>query len=293
MSVPAIPPAAGWFPVQDVARFALTGNDRVRYLNGQVSNDVRKLAPGRAMQACVLSAKGRLDGVVWIWAEEDALIVEVQKSLEESMGVRLERYIVADDVELRAVATPNCVHVVGDAVARIPAGVRTREIRRLGVNGVDVEAPDAGTLCRSAGIEELRAETAERIRIENAVPAWGAELGPDTLPAEAGLDRAAVDFHKGCYIGQEVVSRIESVGHANRVLRVFEVIEGDVPSPGAEYFLPDAIGDRAAAIVTSVSFALSPVIGLCYIRRGTPEDQALESPGSASRIQLRPCVSPS
>lgn len=283
-----LPEAGGWFSVQHVARFVLTGADRVRYLNGQVSNDVRKLVPGRAMQACVLSAKGRLDGVVWIWAEGDALIVEVDASLAESMQMRLERYIVADDVEIRPEAVPSLIHVIGDAAAKVPDGART--IARLGVPGVDVEGIDAGF---PPGVEELPPAIVERIRIENAVPVWGSELGPDTLPAEAGLDRAAVDFHKGCYIGQEVVSRVESVGHVNRALRVFELIDGNPPVPGAEYFLPDGSDNRPAAIVTSVSFALSPVVGLCYIRRGTPDDRALESPGPASRIQLRPCVSPS
>ena len=59
----------GAFAIADVARFAITGADRLRYLNGQVSSDLRKLVPGRAMQACVLSAKGKLDAVVWMWSD--------------------------------------------------------------------------------------------------------------------------------------------------------------------------------------------------------------------------------
>ena len=64
-------------------------------------------------------------------------------------------------------------------------------------------------------------DIAETLRIEAGVPRWGAELNEDTLPPEAGLDRAAIDYHKGCYIGQEVISRIKSVGHVNRSLTGF------------------------------------------------------------------------
>lgn len=271
----------GAFAIAAVARFAITGADRLRYLNGQVSNDLRKLAPGRAMQACVLSAKGKLDAVVWIWSEPERFVVECDATLAELLSMRLDRYIVADDVAVEPLPLTPTFHVFGPAAE----GLAGLQISRLGMPGADVSGFPASVL-------EATSDEVERLRIEHCVPRWGAELGPDTLPAEAGLDTAAVDFHKGCYIGQEVVSRIRSVGHANRALRVFDVISGEPPAPGAEFF---AAGEstRAAATVTSVHFALSPAVGLCYIRRGTAEGAVLEAPAGASRIQLRPCVTPS
>jgi folate-binding protein YgfZ len=271
----------GAFAVADVARFAITGADRLRYLNGQVSNDLRKLAPGRAMQACVLSAKGRLDAVVWIWSEPERFVVECDAALAEALAMRLERYIVADDVVVEPLPPAQKFHVFGPAAA----GREGLEIARVGLPGVDVDALPADVL-------EATPDEIERLRIERCVPRWGAELGPDTLPAEAGLDATAVDFHKGCYIGQEVVSRIRSVGHANRVLRAFAVLSGEPPAPGAEFFVTGEPA-RPAATVTSVHFAVSPAVGLCYIRRGTTEGAVLEAPAGASRIQLRPCVTPS
>lgn len=266
----------GCFAVANVARFALTGADRVRYLNGQVSNDVRRLAPGEAMAACVLSARGKLDAVVWIWAEADRLVVEGDAAQAEPLSARLERYIVADDVELAPLPVAPTTHVFGSAAASFPAA---RRISRLNLPGVDLEGDVPADLLVAT------ADEIERLRIENAVPRWGAELGPDTLPAEAGLDRSAVDFHKGCYLGQEVVSRVRSVGHANRALRVFDVVEGTPPAAGAELFVPAESG-RPAAVITSIH--LSPAVGLCYIRRGTPEEAALTTPDGASRIHLRP-----
>ncbi|HVE17293.1 MAG TPA: hypothetical protein VNB29_11190, partial [Chthoniobacterales bacterium] len=271
----------GFYKVADiapVARFALSGADRLRYLNGQISNDLRKLAPSQAMQACVLSARGKLDAVIWVWSEPERLIVECDAELAEPLGMRLERYIVADDVELAPVdmaGTAEIFHVFGPATA----GCDGLKIPRLGVAGIDLAAPpimaadssspgaDDDGSANSASLLEATGEEVELLRIERALPRWGAELGPDTLPAEAGLDATAVDFHKGCYIGQEVVSRIRSVGHANRALRVFDVIEGR-PSVEDEFFLSGESG-RAAATVTSVHFALSSGLGLCYIRRGT------------------------
>lgn len=273
----------GCFPVRGATRLAVTGADRVRYLNGQVSNDVRKLRPGVALQACILSAKGRLDGVVWLWSEPDRIVVEGDAILAEALEMRLARYIVADDVELAPLPVPETLHVFGPAAD----GLEGLQISRLGLPGIDVpEAPAAALTATDAEVEQLR--------IERCLPRWGAELGPETLPAEAGLENPAVDFHKGCYIGQEVVSRIRSVGHANRALRVFDVVSGDPPAPGAEFFTT-ADHSRAAATVTSVHFALSSAVGLCYIRRGTDEGATLESPNGSSRIQLRQpaCAPPS
>jgi folate-binding protein YgfZ len=270
----------GWFPVEGVARFALTGSDRLRYLNGQVSNDLRQLAPRAAMQACVLSAKGKLDAVVWIWSEADRLVVECDGSLAESLAVRLERYVVADDVQIAPLETPRAFHAFGAA----SHGHDGLHIARLGVSGVDLETPPQAA---AATPEEI-----ECLRIERCVPKWGAELGPDILPAEAGLDATAVNFHKGCYIGQEVVSRIRSVGHANRALRVFDVIEGEPPPVGAEFFPPREAA-RPAARITSVHFGLSSAIGLCYIRRGTPEGAVLESPSCQIQLRQPACAQPS
>jgi len=262
------------------SRFILTGADRLRYLNGQVSNDLRKLQPGRAMLACILSAKGRLDGVVWIWSEEGRLVVECDADQSEQIGARLERYIVADDVELSAIEFEGCLHVFGPAALKDgPEGAL--RIDRLGCPGIDlppgasVEAPLAG------------ADVAEYLRIENRVPRWGAELTPETLPAEAGLDETAVDFHKGCYIGQEVVSRVKSVGHVNRQLHVFEVVSGPVPTPGV--LVRTGADGREAGVVTSVApqFALSPVIGLCYIKRGVDPAATLILESGPTQIQLR------
>ena len=110
----------------------------------------------------------------------------------------------------------------------------------------------------------------ETLRIEAGIPRWGAELSEDTIPVEAGLDKTAIDYHKGCYIGQEVISRIKSVGHVNKELQGFISTDDRPLKAGMLLATPDA-PDRKAGWLTSVtySFALEKPVALGYLKRGT------------------------
>ncbi len=273
----------GFFKLPRRTILALSGADRERYLNGQVTNDVRKLAPGHALSACVVSAKGKLDGVVVIWSDETRLLVEVDSTLAESMAARLDRYLVADDVEITELeGSETEYHAFGPAAERLAAaGVGLRRVDRLAAAGIDFAESDLKELTNWT---ELEAAELEVLRIERKIPRWGAELSPDTLPAEAGLDRTAVDFHKGCYIGQEVISRIQSVGRTNRTLVSFVVTEGEAPEIGSELFAEDDSA-KAVGMVTSVAshFELARPVGLCYIKRGREGSFVT---GSGTRVNL-------
>jgi folate-binding protein YgfZ len=123
------------------------------------------------------------------------------------------------------------------------------------------------------------------------VPRWGFELDENTFPSEAGLDRTHVDYHKGCYIGQEVISRLRSVGHANRELRGF-VADGPIP-PGARLFTAgEAARDLGKITSTTHSFALDRPVALGYLRRGAPETGLLaagaEAPDAPVPVTLHP-----
>ncbi len=200
--------SGGAFALAPTARVRVTGPDRLRYLNGQVSNDLRSLAEGEARAALVLTAKGRLCAQVFVWMETDALVVESGGVDGDTLLARLERYAIADDVAFELLPPPPSAWHVFGAVSANFQGVR---IRRLGVEGVDLaECP--------ADVLPATDEEREILRIERGVPRWGRELNEDTLPQEAGLEKYAIDFRKGCYVGQEVVSRIQSVGRVNRQL---------------------------------------------------------------------------
>ena len=137
------------------AKFTLSGADRVRYLNGQVTNEVRSASATATIYACVTNAKGRIEGDVYIHASpegsgtEGLLFLDAEEGLREHLGARLERYIVADDVELRDVTEDwRLWHFFGPAAeaARqlpLPEGSTRLEAARLGMPGVDIWIPAA------------------------------------------------------------------------------------------------------------------------------------------------------
>jgi tRNA-modifying protein YgfZ len=271
----------GFFRLGERTRVRVTGADRLRYLNGQLSNDLRRLVPGEAIPALLLTAKGKLCADVFVWIDGDSLLVEADIALREALPARLERYAVSDDVafELLAPAAESC-HVFGvGSVGSI--GLR---IGRLGVEGLDVLSPP--TELKEAGREEV-----ELLRIERGLPRWGSELSEDILPQEVGLDRLAVDFNKGCYVGQEVVSRIHSVGRVNRHLCGFV---GDFdPSLAGAATLIDA-GGRKSGRLTSAKFhpELRKALALGFLQ-GQPtessfvlQDESGACLGTAERSQF-------
>ena len=203
----------GFFPLGNRRLIRVSGADRLRYLNGQVSNDLRKQKPSRAQQALVLTAKGKLCAPLWIWADGESFLIEPPTDIAEDVLARLERYAISDDVafELVEESLPGW-HVFGAASS--PEG-DALQISRLGIPGRDVSVVPVDLL--EATIEEL-----DFFRIQNGIPVWGKELDADTLPQEGRLERFAVDFHKGCYVGQETVSRLKSVGRVNELLYGFQ-----------------------------------------------------------------------
>jgi folate-binding protein YgfZ len=262
------PPAAvsGWIDLSARAKFRLSGPDRVRYLNGQVTNNVARLRTGESLPALVCTAKGRLEAEVMIRAEADHFLVDAPGELREPLLARLEKYLIADDCVWEDVTDAFSLwHEVG-----------TEEgfsVIRVGPPGRDLWLP-AGE--GAPGAPVLAAESMDLLRIAHGIPAWGAELTPDTLPQEARLEDRAVDFHKGCYVGQEVVSRLRSVGRVNRLLCRLETI-GDAPlAAGDRLFLASAGGGAEPSEVGVVTSARrDPDRGvtraLAYVKRSATE----------------------
>lgn len=257
-------------------KLRLTGADRVRFLNGQVTANVTRLVAGHAIPACITTLKGKLCGDAMLHAMAEALLLDADATLRESLAPRLERYIIADDVTVEDVTDDLClIHVLGDvapAADLADAAICVDRAHRFGRDGWDLvlrpEVFQNVWPALTARVAVLDGELQEVIRIEAGVPRWGFELTENTLPPEAGLDRTHIDYHKGCYIGQEVISRLKSVGHVNRELTGFIVRDGSL-APGARLFAP---GDDEHPIgtVTSVafSFALEKPIALGYLKRG-------------------------
>ena len=285
-------------------KIRLTGADRVRYLNGQVTSNVQKLATGQTQPACVTTAKGKLCAEILITALPDALLIDADAALRETLPSRLERYIISDDVTLEDVTdTLQLIHCLPPLTESIESVLRTgfgalvyQRAHRFGREGVDffLTADEAAAhLPALTAHHVLLDETLrETLRIEAGRPRWGRELGEDTLPPEAGLDRTHIDYHKGCYIGQEVISRLKSVGHVNRQLTGFIAEDETAPEVGATIFAEG--GGRAVGQITSAawSFALEKPIALGYLRRGSPDSGLSARPADAASPVARIAACP-
>jgi folate-binding protein YgfZ len=246
------------------------GPDAVRFLNGQLTQDVRRVVGGKiALPSCVTDAKGKLQFRVTITETDDgALWVAAPAGSEEALEARLTRYLIADDVEV-ADLTGNyfLTHFIGPMPVP-PPGVMVRESNRFGVPGTDWWTP-AGAEIALPENTVLTADELESLRIENGVPAWGRELVEGMLPPEALLEATDISYNKGCYIGQEVISRIKSAGKVNRRLTRFTLAADSPAHPGP---LVDSAGAAAGELTSVAPLTANGVRhALGYLKRGATE----------------------
>jgi folate-binding protein YgfZ len=241
----------------------LTGPDRIRYLNGQVTNDVAALPTGEACLAAVCTAKGRMEGAVHIAPHGDELYLDADPALHDTLGARLEKYLIADDASLEDVSGLwTLSHVFGRTPPAQPDTGFVIHHARYGLPGYDVWIPGCGAVVVG---ETVEADVVETVRIEHAVPVWGAELTAQTLPPEAGpVMLAAISYTKGCYVGQETIARLKSVGHVNRTLVFLRSESAVFPVRGASLVL----GEKEIGVVTSSGFSprLKTGIALGYVQ---------------------------
>jgi folate-binding protein YgfZ len=213
------------------------GPDAVRFLNGQVTQDVRKvMAIQNLLPSCVTDVKGKLQFRVWIakGKSDDRVLVFCRGEMLEELEARLTRYLIADDVEVMNVSDE--------------------------ISLDDFKFPHV--------------DLSERERIEKGIPRWGAEITAGMLPPEAGLDATDISYNKGCYIGQEVISRIKSAGKLNR--RLVKLAFDDVGQLG-EFSNADG---KTCGEVTSVDGK----IGLGYLKRSAETETDFWIEGKKCRV---------
>jgi len=278
-------------------KLLFTGEDKQRYLNGQLTANLLNARHLSVLPACVTTAKGKLCADVFVSLGPSGILLDADPSLAETLPARMERYIVADDVAMEDVtASVAIVHTMGISSEQLAEFVpMLTPVSRFGMPGRDLAPrprPDLPAVWEklAAQFPLLSDDLLEVIRIERGVPRWGRELGEDTLPPEAGLDGTHIDYHKGCYIGQEVISRLKSIGHVNRQLTGFVA---DTPiSAGTDI----VAGDQKCGEITSAtwSFALERPIALGYLRRSAPREALLARPAEpgAEPIPITVCDLP-
>lgn len=252
-----------WQNLCNRAKWKLTGGDRVRWLNGQVTNDVRTLEPNHTMYAAVTNARGKMEGDIWIHATGDALWIDADPLLADSLRTRFEKYIIADDVMLEDVSSQWLIYHALSMVERklSPLDAKWIRSRRFNESGWDVWIPRASVDAETYRVNlEIEERMWEVLRVEDSVPKWGIEMDSNTLPPEVGLDQTAVSYTKGCYIGQEVLARIHSIGRVNRKLCKLEAIDR-IDKGVQKQIVPHLsetcfVGDKEVGKITSAAFSI-------------------------------------
>ncbi|MCX8157720.1 MAG: aminomethyl transferase family protein [Verrucomicrobiae bacterium] len=297
----ALVETAGVLDLSARGRLCLTGQDRQRFLNGQVTNNVKDLLPGQGCHAALLTPKGKVQGDMYIHALAQELLLDFEPGQLEKVTQRLEKYLIADDVQIvnvtphygllsvqgpQAVAAVEALGLGGAIPATTCHSVVVQHaawgelcvarVPRLLSCGVDLFVPVAALeavwtalLAAAARVGGRAAgwEAFETARIEQGIPRFPVDMDETNLAPEAGLDTRAISYTKGCYTGQEVIARIRTYGQVAKHLRRVRW-EGDaqvLPQKGDKVYE----GGKEIGYATSATHspALKSNLALVYIRR--------------------------
>lgn len=275
---------AAWLDLSGRGKIRATGEDRARLLHAMTTQQVEQMKPGDGAYAFFLNAQGRILGDVNLFCFEEHFLLDTEPETRQKLLEHLERYIIADDVTLEdltdeiatiAIEGPQVASVLEKLGAPVPEAPYTarfwgdRVIARVsstGPEGFFVFLPASGKpelADQLAGVPEASADDARLVRIEYGRPRYGEEITERYLVQETGQTHA-VNFTKGCYLGQEIVERVRTRAQIHRVLRRLEIDALEPPAAGTKL----TSGGAAAAEIASAAFspALAKVVALAYVR---------------------------
>lgn len=301
------------------AYLSFTGPDRARYLNAILTNNIRDLQTGEGTISLLLNPQGHILAEIETYALDDRLLCASHAMIRERLVETFDKYIIMDDVTLTdeterlgvlALEGPkaaamvrelcnmdlNTLSELGHAETRARS-IPCRVVRRStgGVAGAEfiVERAQLPALCAML-LEKVRGQgggamgyaALSALRLEQGVPWFGYDFGEQHIPHEAGLETTHINYTKGCYTGQEIVERVRSRGHVNRV-RVALKFSGNEPPAAGTLLLASG---KEAGHVTRAAFspALGCAIGMGYLRRefSSPSSKLHTAASAAEVVRL-------
>ncbi len=270
-----------------------TGSDRVEFLQGLTTNHIKAMKPGEGTYNVILTPKGRIVGELIVYALADHLLLDIPSACAKAVQDTLDHYHFSEEVEFTDVSARRLVlglhgpkaaslleKVSTVAVTDLPdyhlrrgnlggVDVMVARVNRAGEDGFEIHAPAEsaeavwGALAE-AGAAPVGQEAAETLRIEAGIPRFGADLDERVIPWEAGIGHA-IHLNKGCYVGQEVVARMEYLGKVSRRLVALRLEGTAVPSEEA------AVRDGEDDVGRVTSACVGPTVGqpvaLAYVKR--------------------------
>jgi folate-binding protein YgfZ len=311
----ALRTGCGVYDLNFRAKVSLTGSDRVRWLNGMVTNNVRDLGPEHGVYAFILNPQGRILGDLYAYNRGESLVLDTDRAQLEKILATFEHFIIMDDVEVANVSEQFPALGIGGAKSRqvlsavgfdVP-DLEPLQFMQLAWQGVEctlVRGEDGRqesyeiwldpsqvkhlwSRLLAAGASPVGSDAIEMKRIFDGIPLYGVDIRERDLPQETEQTRA-LNFSKGCYVGQEIVERIRSRGAVHRKFTGF-LVEGSRPiSPGAKIVAGEKeVGEITSATSTNLGGALRQ-LALGYIRRevGLPGKEVFIGETNATVIQL-------
>lgn len=294
------------------AQIRLSGKDRTRWLNGMMTNNIRDLAAGHGVYGFLLNPQGQIQGDLYAYNCSDSLLVEIDRGQLENTLKLFRRYIIMDKVEI-AESSDVMIQVIGPKATEIltTAGFQFPELQPLQfaelesndltctISRQDIPCVTSYEIWCSAtdgkamhealvksGATTVGVGMLELLRIACGIPRFGADIPERTLPQETEQTRA-LNFNKGCYIGQEIVERIRSRGNVHRKFTGF-LIHGVLPALGTTIQME---GKSVGEITSTASLPIADGfqnIALGYLRRefATPGNKIPMEGGEATVASL-------
>lgn len=295
--------ACGVAELNSRAKIKLSGKDRVRWLNGMITNNIRDLAVGHGVYGFLLNPQGRIQGDLYAFQHPEALIVDTDRRQFENILTLFRRYIIMDKVEVADITDTFAVlQVTGNSSLAVlkAAGFEFPDLQPLQFvtaqwNGAPVtvvrddmpvlpsyqlwydptsQSSVLEALVRS-GATTINSGSFELLRIALGIPRVGQDIRDRDLPQETGQARA-LNFAKGCYIGQEIVERIRSRGNVHRTFQGF-LIEGPLPSSGTAIEIEGKNVGEVTSAASLPHHGGEQKVALGYLRRefATPGNKIL------------------
>ncbi|MFO7179539.1 MAG: folate-binding protein YgfZ [Pseudomonadota bacterium] len=240
-------------PELDRATIVARGSEAVSWLNGLVTCDITGLSSGCGAYGLLLNKQGKIQADLDVVATREGLVIGVPEARADAVYATLDAHLVMEDVELELAPELAWIRLHGgrapELAARLAAeavvahgtidwlglGGAALVVRRGALENVVASLLDGGNSARQLDSEEW-----ERLRLTAGFPRFGVDYGPEDNPHEASLERRAVSFQKGCYLGQEVVCMQDMRGRVKRRLLVLRLAAGTAPAPGTPVTSPAA-----------------------------------------------------
>ncbi len=312
----AIATGAGIAIPADRMLVRVSGDDRIPFMHGMCTNDIKGLATGAVSSALILTEHAHLIAGFFVYADADSLMLEIDRALWPKTRAHLEKFLVADDVEFEELDALGVIDVEGPMAARViatvvgdaplalapwrhldAAGVRVANLPRFGASAFTLiverdripmmidSLRDRAAGAGLATVAPVGPDALEIVRVEHGIARIGLDTGDKTIALEARLE-SAISYNKGCYLGQETIERATARGGLKKKLYGLRITGNRMPTASAALILDSKEVGRLTSVVDSPRFG---VIGLSILHHsawpaGTPVILAAANPEAAGNL---------